>query len=106
MLPVPEVAQGYLCGSFRSSKLKKITHKGKVNFMQNFSLNGNWVDLVIILVLVYFASEAWRHGLWVILADFASFLGALLISFRAYKFTAGFFRTNFSLFPSISNSFF
>jgi len=68
------------------------------------NINGNWVDLVIILILVYFASEAWRHGIWVILADFASFLGALLISFRAYKFTAGFLRTNFSLSHSISNA--
>lgn len=68
------------------------------------SLNGNWVDLIIILILVYFASEAWRHGVWVILADFASFLGALLVSLRAYKFTAGLLRSNFSLSHSISNA--
>jgi len=68
------------------------------------SLNGNWVDLAILLILIYFASEAWRHGVWVILADFVSFLGALLISLRAYKFTAGFLRTNFSLSHSISNA--
>ena len=68
------------------------------------SLNGNWVDLAILLILIYFASEASRHGVWVILADFVSFLGALLISLRAYKFTAGFLRTNFSLSHSISNA--
>ena len=68
------------------------------------SLNGNWVDLAILLILIYFASEAWRHGVWVILADFVSFFGALLISLRAYKFTAGFLRTNFSLSHSISNA--
>lgn len=68
------------------------------------SLNGNWVDLVIILILIYFASEAWRHGVWVILADFVSFLGALLVALRAYKFIASFLRSNFSLSHSLSNA--
>ncbi|MEK7112513.1 MAG: CvpA family protein, partial [Patescibacteria group bacterium] len=66
--------------------------------------SNNWVDLVIILVLLYFASEAWRHGVWVILADFVSFLGALLVALRAYKFTATFLRSNFSLSHPISNA--
>lgn len=68
------------------------------------NISGNWVDLVILLILVYFASEAWRHGVWVILADFISFLGALLVSLRAYKFTAGALRSNFSLSHPISNA--
>ena len=68
------------------------------------SINGNWVDLVIILILIYFASEAWRHGVWVILADFVSFLGALLLALRAYKFTAEFLRSNFSLSHALSNA--
>lgn len=70
----------------------------------NTSLSGNWVDLVIILILIYFASEAWRHGIWIILADFVSFLGALLVALRAYKFTATFLRSNFSLSHPISNA--
>jgi len=49
-------------------------------------LNGNYIDLIIILVLLYFASEAFRHGFWVILANFASFLGSLLLSLRFYKY--------------------
>jgi uncharacterized protein YkwD len=68
------------------------------------SLNGNWVDFVILLILIYFASEAFRHGVWVILADFVSFTGALLTSLRAYKFTSAFLRNNFSLSHSISNA--
>ncbi|MFZ5932720.1 MAG: CvpA family protein [Patescibacteria group bacterium] len=69
-----------------------------------FSLNGNWVDLVIILILIYFASEAWRYGLWFILTDFISFLGALLISLRAYKFAAGVLKSNFNLSHSLANA--
>ncbi len=68
------------------------------------NINGNWVDLLIILILIYFASEAWRHGFWVILADFFSFLGSILISLRAYKFTAQFLRSNFSISHSVSNA--
>lgn len=69
-----------------------------------FILNGNYIDLLIILVLIYFASEAWRHGVWVLLADFASFAGSLLISLRAYKFTANLLRSNFNLSHSLSNA--
>ena len=72
--------------------------------MNNFFLSGNYIDLIILLILVYFASEAWRHGIWVILADFTSFLGALLVSLRAYKFTAEFLRSNSTLSHSISNA--
>lgn len=68
------------------------------------TLNGNYIDLLIILVLIYFASEAWRHGFLVLLADFVSFLGSLLISLRAYKFTAELIRSNFNLAHSISNA--
>lgn len=68
------------------------------------SLNGNYIDLLILLVLIYFASEAIRHGFWVILADFFAFLGSLLLSLRAYKFLAGILRTNFSLPHSVANA--
>lgn len=49
-------------------------------------LNGNYIDLIIILILFYFASEAFRHGFWIILANFVSFLGSLLLSLRFYKY--------------------
>jgi uncharacterized protein YkwD len=70
----------------------------------NTSLNGNYIDLLILLVLIYFASEAVRHGFWVILADFFAFLVSLLISLRAYKFLAGVLGTNFSLPNSVANA--
>lgn len=69
-----------------------------------FSLNGNWVDLVILVILLYYVLEGYRVGFWGILADFLSFLGSLLLSLRAYKFTAGLLRSNFSLSHSLSNA--
>jgi uncharacterized protein YkwD/uncharacterized membrane protein required for colicin V production len=68
------------------------------------SLNGNWIDLIIIIVVLFFVLEGMRHGFWVILADFLSFLGSLLFSFWAYMYAAKLLRANFSLSPSISNA--
>jgi len=72
--------------------------------MSNFLPGFNYIDLIIVLILVYFATEAWRHGFWVILADFISFLGSILISLRVYKFASNFLKTNFSLSFSMANA--
>jgi len=78
--------------------------KSKKTKMNTLALNGNWIDLIILIIVIFFVVEGVRHGFWVILADFFSFLGSLLISFRAYQFLAGLLRTNFSLSPSVSNA--
>lgn len=72
--------------------------------MNTQSLQGNWVDLVILIIFAYYISEAWRVGLWVILADFVAFLLSLLIALRGYAFVSGFLRTNFALSHSLSNA--
>lgn len=59
--------------------------------------NGNYVDLVIIAILIYFASEAFRHGFWVILSDFISFFGSLVLSLRFYGSISEFLKLNFDL---------
>lgn len=64
----------------------------------------NYIDLLIILVLIYFATEAFRHGFWVILADFIAFLGSLVLSLRFYKFVSELLKLNFNLSYSISNA--
>lgn len=67
-------------------------------------LNGNYIDLVIIAILIYFASEAFRHGFWIIFSDFISFFGSLVLSLRFYKQIAEFLKINFSLNLSVSNA--
>lgn len=67
-------------------------------------LNGNYIDLIIIFILIYFASEAWRHGFWILMADFVAFLGSLLLSLRFYKYLSQFLRINFALNISTSNA--
>jgi len=68
------------------------------------SLNGNWIDLIIIVVCAFFVAEGFRVGFWVMLADFASFLGSLLISLKTYTLISGLLKDNFSLSRSLSNA--
>lgn len=69
-----------------------------------FALHGNWVDLVIILVLAYYAFNALRYGFLGIVSDFLAFLFSFLISLRLYKYTAIFLKSNFNLADSLNNA--
>jgi uncharacterized protein YkwD len=66
-------------------------------------LKGNYVDLIILLILIYFVMEGFRHGFWVILVDFISFLSSILLSLWLYQYLAGFLISNFSLSHSVAN---
>lgn len=67
-------------------------------------LNGNYIDLVIIAFLIFFASNAFRYGFWILIADFISFLGSLVISLRTYHYLSDFLKLNFNLTSSIANA--
>lgn len=67
-------------------------------------LNGNYIDLIIILILFYYVTEAFRHGFWIIFADFISFFGSLILSLKTYKYIANFLKLNFSLNLSTANA--
>lgn len=69
-----------------------------------FSLQGNWVDFVIILVLIYFLSDSWRVGFWVVLADFLGFLSSLMLALLGYSFVSSFLQSNFLFSRSLSNA--
>lgn len=68
------------------------------------SLNGNWVDLVIIFFLVYRVLGSFGSGFFVVIAGFGSFLISLLVSLRFYKFTSVFLKANFNLPSSVSDA--
>lgn len=61
------------------------------------SLGLNWVDLVIIGALIFFALEALGRPLIVEILDFASFLVAFFLSFSLYNLPAKFFETEFQV---------
>ncbi len=72
--------------------------------MSLFSLQINWVDLVILFVLGYFIVVGWTVGFWSILADFLSFLFSLLIALSIYQYVAEVLRNNFNLSYSTANA--
>lgn len=68
------------------------------------ALHGNWVDLLILIVLVFFIYQGFVNGFWSILIDFISFFGALLISLRVYPLASSFLQSNFSFSRSLGNA--
>lgn len=60
-------------------------------------LNGNWVDLLIITILIYYIINSFNYGFWGLIINFVSFLGSFLISLRVYKFASNLLALNFNL---------
>lgn len=67
-------------------------------------INLNYIDVVIILIVVFFVWEGWRHGLLIILADFLSFFGSLLLALRFYKPLALIFTNSLNLSSSTAKA--
>ena len=57
----------------------------------------NWVDLTIIILLIFFAYEAIGRPFLLETLDLISFLLALIFSFRFYNYPASFFESQFDL---------
>lgn len=66
------------------------------------ALGLNWVDLIIIGVLVFFALESLGRPLVLEFLDFASFLLAGLLSFSYYNVPAKFFESQFKIAHGLS----
>ncbi len=64
---------------------------------------GNWVDLAIIGVLLFFAFEGWGRSLMAELLDLITFILALVLSLRFYNLAARLMETSFSLPHSFAN---
>lgn len=60
-------------------------------------LGFNWVDLVIIIVLIFFAMEALGRSLFLEILDFFSFLLSFFLSFRFYNIAGIFFENYFQI---------
>jgi len=71
--------------------------------MNNF-LHGNWVDLIIGFILLYFVLDSFRHNFFVTLIEFLSFLASLLLGLRLYGYLANTLIANFSLPNSIAKA--
>lgn len=67
-------------------------------------IKGNWVDLVILLILLYFFLDSFRHNFFIILIEFLSFLTSLLLGIRFYYQLSNLLTVNFSIPSAISKS--
>ena len=63
----------------------------------------NWVDFLIIILLVLFGLEGLRRGFLGEFLDFLSFLLSFFLSFRFYNLAAVFFEGTFKIAHSLSN---
>lgn len=63
----------------------------------------NWVDGVIIILLIFFTLEGLGRSFISESLDFLSFLLAFFLSLRFYNLASGFYQTNFQIPHSLSN---
>jgi len=64
----------------------------------------NYIDLVIVGVILFFVVEGIRFGFFVILADLLAFLGSLVFALRFYKNLSAFIEPRFNLTNSTSKA--
>lgn len=65
------------------------------SFLKNYSLGGNWVDLVFILLILYFALTS--RGLIRTLIDALAFIFSLIFSYKLYSLIGKLLIYNFSV---------
>ena len=61
------------------------------------ALNGNYIDLIIVIVLALYIANGVQRGFWALAGDLVSFIGSLFIAFRTYGLVAKFLIANFIL---------
>lgn len=64
----------------------------------------NWIDVVVIFVLVFYAIEGYTVGGIVAFFDFLKFVVSFLLSLKVYSFVGAFLSHFFSIPPGISNA--
>ena len=70
----------------------------------NTGFQGNYIDLLIVLVLAYFAWRSWHSRFAHVLADFSSFTISLLLALSFYQQGADFLIRHFSIAKTIASA--
>lgn len=68
------------------------------------TFQGNFIDLVIIALLLIWISDGWKRGFFVLLTDLIAFLGAFIFALRFYSRAAFFFIEYFALSRGFANA--
>lgn len=72
--------------------------------MDNILLNSNWIDLIIILILLYYIWSTFRSNFWHVLGGFLSFTFSLIFALRFYSYLTEIIRVNFNITRSVANA--
>lgn len=67
------------------------------------SLNGNYIDLIIIFVVLYYVYLSHGHKFWNVFSDLVSFVGSVIVSTIVFRFVSKFINLNFNLGLPASN---
>lgn len=68
------------------------------------ALHGNWVDLVIIIFVLFYVWEGYSKGFFSLLFELIAFVGSFLIALKLYPYAATLLVNNFSLSRGIANA--
>ncbi len=68
------------------------------------ALGGNWVDLIIIIIILFYLLEGWGRGFILGVVDLGGFLLSFLISLKFYSLAGDVLVANFSLPRGIANA--
>lgn len=72
--------------------------------MQFTALHGNWVDLIVILIVLFYVWEGYSRGFFLGLLDVGGFILSFAASLKFYGIFGGLLVENFSLPKGISNA--
>ena len=60
-------------------------------------LHGNWVDLIILMIMLFYFFEGWNRGFLLGFLDLTGFILSFVVSLKFYSFLGELLVTNFSL---------
>jgi len=64
--------------------------------MSNFAFGGNWVDLLIILFLLFYIQDGWRRGFIELFFDLIAFIAGFTLALKLYPIVSQFLVAQFS----------
>jgi len=68
------------------------------------ALHGNWVDLIIIIFVIFYVWDGWGKGFFSLLFDLISFIFSFLLALKFYSVLALFIVENFSFPRGLANA--
>lgn len=72
--------------------------------MNQLSFRGNWVDLAIVIFIIFYVWEGWGKGFIALTLELLSFIGAFIIALKAYPLPAELLTNNFAFPRGLANA--